>query len=872
MTDNKILQTKKKQKRVYLSEPDGKTFMLKWQDREVPCREDLSVLKTKVAAFPYMFYLPFRPVHEEKEGNVIFWVCQQKNCATVSMERDSQISSNLKKHLRNAHFDGDEWAKMLESESKPEKQQNSIEAFVLMVAKSGLPYYRFTATHSELKKDLESFGVQACCAKTFRKYLHEMSVATVENMFHALRGLRGHLITDASPSKVKNEYVDVTLFFIDHKGKFAVMPLGSRQVLGALSEETYGKVLFSIAQGWGARIALPQESWDAEKVLLDRKSVQEFVVVSSGSDMGPGAHGFLNKTLGAESHMPCCAHGANGINRDCVLIIPEVSAEVTALASFLKEISKTQRGREIMLTEKLTIPPKREKIRWNSDFALLTYYVQNYSAIRKLYDPADLPDFTTLSLLHAVMAPLASVVQRVQTIGPMDVLVVPMLLITALHDLIKTNLEFYRVVGSNESGVTVEKVKCTPSDLFGSELNAWLRVDQVRKFLIYRIFRRFFCNQFHKETSYQWAGMDKTRKWNIFENDHVLAAFALLPNPYGNFQFISDIGVEDSGSRKLELLAPKAQAVLIKFVRRMASDFDVRVCENTATSSSILPDLDDGPSDDPKEYVPIEQARLRSDNEAKAAFKKFKNSSFDKQARDTFLDDLLHVTESKRMRAMNAILRVIASKPLTTVKCETNFGVVQRLLDSTRLQTGTKTLSGYYLAALCRNWLKMPSQVSAKLRDANGAGVKRTLTSMWQNAAAGKALGTPHSQAPRMISSNTQAANHESGQNRHPSLIDLSSDATRTDPIVIDSDVDSPVARVPVAAERSPLLINEPGPNVQNEQNETSRADRLMALLIQAAAQTDIVEEMAQFEEALEWNNNQDDDESEEQTPLFLSI
>ena len=111
--------------------------------------------------------------------------------------------------------------------------------------------------------------------------------------------------------------MDCTITFIDEHDEFRVMALGARQVLGALDTVSYERVLTTVAGNWGARFARPEDTLIPGDINAGGGGVvEEMVIASTCSDMGPGTHGAFRQLVGTHAHIPCCAHGANGINRD----------------------------------------------------------------------------------------------------------------------------------------------------------------------------------------------------------------------------------------------------------------------------------------------------------------------------------------------------------------------------------------------------------------------------------------------------------------------------------------------------------------------------------------------------------------------------
>ena len=146
-----------------------------------------------------------------------------------------------------------------------------------------------------------------CSPVTFRKALHAITYETVRNMFEKLRGVRGHMMSDATPSERKNEYVDFCASLFDTEDRFRVVCLGSKQVQGPLDTETYERHIITVGDTWGARFSFPGSSMIPGEIYIGTKECTEFLLVRSCSDMGSGAHGAFKSLFGEEGHIPCTA-------------------------------------------------------------------------------------------------------------------------------------------------------------------------------------------------------------------------------------------------------------------------------------------------------------------------------------------------------------------------------------------------------------------------------------------------------------------------------------------------------------------------------------------------------------------------------------
>ena len=666
---------------------------------------DYSVVERKSAAIPYLMYVPYsiKPCSSLASGATAY-TCSFAGCEQVCIEKDVSITSNLRNHLQNAHWTSPSWKQLLSKQGFSEVS-NSTDEYVRMIARSGIAYYSFTESDALLRADLASFGIQVCSPNTFRERLFRISQATVTNMFQNTRGALVHMISDASPSKIKDEYVDCTITFFDRNDKFCVMSLGARQVLGSLDTASYKRLLVTVSQNWGGRFPRESDSLVPGSINIGDETFDEMVIASSCSDMGPGAHGAFQSLVGSNIHLPCCAHGANIIVRDAAESDPDIATLYLRMEELLTGISQTQRDREILQGYGISVPPKVKKIRWNSRYKLLSYYVDNVVLLTRHFAQFASLDFPTLSMLHAMLRPLAEVVDHLQVIGPCDAIKVPLLLLGALKKLIEPVNLVWKVV----DGQLVRSETGRANNSVGSQFQQTLGILQkVRRTMVWKILRRFFHGAFPSlETEYN-ANLSETsiRQWNLFENDMVLAAFHCLPHVYSSFTFLSASRLLTECSPDMDVLNRAGAAAFKKIASRL--------CEVQSTPSSVPFSIQDSSlvildlSEDETEPQPsqVELTVFRASRAIKEAMNRLV-LEHDLAAREAFSRAAL---SEARDRSLKKVLAVLLSKPLTTVKCETNFGVVQRLLSSARLRFRTRTLTGYYLHALNQDWLMLPEQ------------------------------------------------------------------------------------------------------------------------------------------------------------------
>lgn len=682
---------------------------------------DGKLLESKQAIFPYAFYTTYAiaPCADLPKGAVAYR-CMLSNCEKVTVEVDASITSNLKVHLNSSHFRPEHKA-LFERSGKVgiEDDRNSIEDYTLMVACSGLPYFPFTESTANLRFDLQRFKVRVCCPKTFRKYLFELTMRTSSQIFDSMRGCLGHLMSDATPSKIKNEYVDFVATFIDQNDQFRVANLGSKQVLGPLDTASYKKVMEVIADNWGARFASTQASLISGEINLDEKSIEEFLVVSSCSDMGPGAHGAFQQLVGIESHVPCMAHGANGINRDAFEESPIIWAFYQSLESALKAVSETQHHRELLKSLNIPVPPKGTKIRWNSRYRILGFYLQNAVALSAHYPEqfAGL-DFESLSFLHAITTPLASFVEVAQTIGPCDAFVLPLKLLYALRILNNPTMLKFRVMDGNPRVIETRDLQI---NMLGHEVRAkWAEVDKVRKAIVRKVLRRFFDGDFpNLGAAYNISVEKSVRRWNILKNDYILAAFSCTPAPYGDFRFLLHFGI--ASKEELLSICDRAGATMARFQARLEEVIPVSDVDH-GIATMDLPEAEDA-----SELVGAAYQRtfgvFQNHPDIKNALNVLVKTAMKVDDRQAFA--MAYFKVSSRSTVAGKLIRAVMSKMLTTVKCETNFGFVQSLLSSARLRMQTKTLTGYYMLNLNRSWVMRSSDSRDATERSSGNGQRR---------------------------------------------------------------------------------------------------------------------------------------------------
>jgi hypothetical protein len=319
-------------------------------------------------------------------------------------------------------------------------------------------------------------------------------------------------------------------------------------------------------------------------------------------------------------------------------------------------------------------------------------------------------DFDTLSLLHAILEPLASFIDAAQTIGPCDTIYLSIKLLVVLRRLEQPSNLYYkkiRVVGATR---TVIDAPLKFEELSVDAKAKWDRVDDVRKAIIRKILRRFLFGEFKAlETTYRIELESANRKWNILANEFVLASFACAPAPYSNFQFLRTIGLVN-GQSEAKALADRAMTALTRFVERVQEPQSDGTAENIVHGVE-LPDVDVTGGMTEQWQFDLE---LLQRGPTAGAFVKFIKSQGALEDREAYAKAAFG--HFSRACTLGRILRLLLSKVLTTVKCETNFGLVQGLLSSARLNLGTKTLTGYYMINLNRDWvMRLPRQASPRL-------------------------------------------------------------------------------------------------------------------------------------------------------------
>jgi hypothetical protein len=218
--------------------------------------------KQKKGSLPWTLidgFSPFDPNDNPKEIPVMFFACRAHySCQQVwevPLAGINSIQSNILKHVKN-HFSYN--PKMIgevendeEGTVKPAATQYE---FVARYLATGLPHYQVTRDSPSgfyhfLKKQT---NCPVSSKATFDEHLNTFLERSTAAMFAALIRNLVFILGDSTPDKLKREWINFGLAFIDYlTGKFFYMPLGLNQAKGRLHQDAYEAHVEKLLQAWG---------------------------------------------------------------------------------------------------------------------------------------------------------------------------------------------------------------------------------------------------------------------------------------------------------------------------------------------------------------------------------------------------------------------------------------------------------------------------------------------------------------------------------------------------------------------------------------------------------------------------------------------
>ena len=261
------------------------------------------------------------------------------------------------------------------------------------------------------------------------------------------------------------------------------------------------------------------------------------------------------------------------------------------------------------------------------------------------------------------------------------------------------------------------KVKLEYKSMTEAELKA---VRELSAFACARFERRFFGSDVG---AYQG---DQTRKGDLFDNTIILAGLAFLPNrdnttEYDAFEANVSGTLLRFGSVKKDKRAAKViecvENLLVKIQKREEVDATKQI---TKRRTGIL-DSDseeEGMNEENNNLLNDVLLEIRNDSKWQAIYLTYFNEVKTDYgtARRKFVKTCMdYLNERKKPSWVCNLFKAIASKSLRTVKNETLFGVVQRILTLKRLRMKpTQMVASYYAQVLDDRFLPNPNSLGFK--------------------------------------------------------------------------------------------------------------------------------------------------------------
>jgi hypothetical protein len=598
--------------------------------------------------------------------------------------------------------------------------------FVITILKTQLPYAPFVNAGRPFNDFFRKAGVHVVSAPTLRKITKELVFNSLDLMFKFTRGKFCHVTMDSTPLKDGRDVVDLTLYTFDDASserppQLVTVSLNLSLMTFAASTSACQKWLLEVASAWECRFALESELEASAGYPKMVNWEKECVIVSGTTDLGPGFYGAM-VSLQPRMTAGCVVHGLNRILLSATKHAA-VWAHVDKLVGVIGSMRKWKRTE--LKDADVRVPKSVHQVRWSTFAHLIDFAIENKAFLKKMY-PAEVAtiDFDLLAVFAALSGGLVYLIRVLQTIGPCDTLVAPVLIAQLCLDLIDNDHDgiVVKVGNSMEAKVYFAEFMRDVNDAVLQPSVDALR--PVRNLIIGRMLRRFFGRA---ANTYLVAG-DRTRKCNLLENPLVLASFALSPSVFSQFSCMKDI-VFDA---ELVSLPQNAIGSLEELCNRFVAWGDVTIHRSAASveSETRQPGLrfskwmkptvalsGDDVRDARKATIVQELNAFVSDttfqDNVTGWFRDFKETP---EAREALLGIYLkRASEAPGTnRWIPSIIKILFSKPLTTVKSETNFSALQHLVTEGRLNMNATTMCGYFLACKSPNFVVKPFQRATK--------------------------------------------------------------------------------------------------------------------------------------------------------------
>jgi hypothetical protein len=318
--------------------------------------------------------------------------------------------------------------------------------------------------------------------------------------------------------------------------------------------------------------------------------------------------------------------------------------------------------------------------------------------------------FNMLSVFSALVEPLTTLTVTLQTAGPLDGYIMTQNVMKALHAIVSRT--FYIAEWKHDVGATVaaplEFVQLEPDSLNSEQREVYESLLPMLDMAQKRLVRRFFFNSLGSDlgNAYFAPGyfVDRTYKFDYFQNTCVLALYAMSPD--FDFLFLnSGFPGLASGNEILSLAARSKEAAWLLYIATHEVQAEGVIQNPIQSQKRVRLDLAAPPAaaNSAKSIFFKKLASLNGSDKLKLALQKFVESTESLEDRQVLLG--VWADEARRIcPTLGGLLRICGAQLYSNAIGESNFSSVTRLLSDQRLRSGGKLLAAQLLASRARSW------------------------------------------------------------------------------------------------------------------------------------------------------------------------
>lgn len=776
------------------------------------------------------------------------WTCSLEDCKSDPMVQwdtdEKDIRSQLSKHLDNRHKLDQYQGRSKGAEDGGFSTSSRVvqqREFCKAILNSQLPYSVFIKTGSMLRMFLAKRDIPLLNGRAFRAVAKELAWTALERIKAELRGEYIMISIDASPAKNKKNFISRVASIVTESCDFKMLSLGVVYAPGIAKADDYVKHINDCLNAFEvSTFAWDRSDGKWSDPLLPK--LDEGVVLCGATDMGAGALQACDRLTDSSVNARCCAHGLNLIGAAAVKATESVLQVFEACKDLSKQSRSTDAIRRDFEEKKVPLGPKFRKIRWGVWYRVATWasshweQIKTIAAIKSETRTVIEGNISALKEMPKLWGLINAALAECQLEAPMDAIVMPFEIAGLLWEV---------------------RTRSYPSLFLDS-----------KRLIEARLSRRFFSGAF--EALPQGTDGDQTRKWNMFTNEVVLAAWCLSP--------ICDFGIlrtfelcSEAEQKRLVASSERALKDLHKLVS--SDDWQVGSTRTVPTDGVAVPAqrfacLSTPKAEQPPDVLHDKQRdAFRSHPDILEAWKQYRNTmdtipppggKIDRKgARFALFKGFISVAKAGP-RWIFKVMRVLCAWQATSVKNETDFSAFQHLLTERRLRMSPDMIVAYFLAK------KMPEYLVTDTACAlvGNKPVARILQQFWQNngyskTKRGEAVTASDSRASTSTNDGTVEApvvidgdEEEEATGGEPSTARVSQAASV--PTV------APLRRSSRAVERSDLVSAFIAKETKYfkevaDENESRRLQRLM--------QAEVIEE----EDGSDEDESDDDDDDEDE-------